>query len=750
TIGVILAFVTAASWAGKPSTDKPPTVSLTTPANGATYAAPATITLTATAADSDGTVTNVDFYQGTTRLGNKTSVPYTLTWNNVSGGTYSLTAVATDNAGLTTTSTAITVTVTGPKVMIFTPANGATVYGGSVNVSGIYSGDPMTTSVWVDNGNSNRLATLNGTSFSTTIPIFLGSNTLNLSVVRTDKTVDTASISVIGGDTPKLAFTSPASGSFNAPATIPLAVDAVSPSGTISKVSFYNGATLLSTATTPPYQYTWTNVPKGNYAISAQAVDTLGSSAWVSTAINVLGPNAPPVVSLTSPTNNAVFSAPATIPLAANASDSDGTVTVVEFLADGNTLGAGNAPPYDMTWSSASLGTHTLTARATDDRGGTTTSSPVTVTVSPPNQPPAVSLTSPQEGTTIYDSGTLVLSAAASDPDGSVTKVEFFQGATLLATVTAAPYTYTWSGMAAGAYSLTARATDNLGTATTSAPVTVTVSPIPLRISTPTDGTTLTNPAASVSGTVSAPANSGVNVNGVLASLDGSGNFYANVPLRAGTNTLTATLTTQEGQSFSQGVSVTYQPSSAAATITAAPLTGFAPLTVTFTVTPANNATVQTVALDHGDDGIIDTTVNYSAFMLTYIVPGTYRIRLTVTDSLGNVTSQSFVISVTTATGLDPMLRGVYTGMLSRLKGGDITGALTAVTASAYDKYRAVFTALQSNLAAAVDGLGTIQDGRIGSDYAEYLVVRNTVDGPRGYLIYLIRGEDGVWRIDGM
>jgi hypothetical protein len=96
-------------WSGP--ANQPPTVALTTPANGATYTAPATIAISASASDSDGTIARVDFYQGTTLLGGDTSSPYSFTWSNVPAGVYSLTAVARDNVGATTTSASRSVTV---------------------------------------------------------------------------------------------------------------------------------------------------------------------------------------------------------------------------------------------------------------------------------------------------------------------------------------------------------------------------------------------------------------------------------------------------------------------------------------------------------------------------------------------------------------------------------------------------------------------------------------------------------------
>ena len=90
-----------------------PTVSITSPTNGAAFTAGANITINATAADSDGAVSKVDFYQGSTLLGTDTASPYSFTWNGVAAGNYALTAKATDNGGATTTSSVVNITVTG-------------------------------------------------------------------------------------------------------------------------------------------------------------------------------------------------------------------------------------------------------------------------------------------------------------------------------------------------------------------------------------------------------------------------------------------------------------------------------------------------------------------------------------------------------------------------------------------------------------------------------------------------------------
>jgi hypothetical protein len=88
-----------------------PAVSITSPANGASYTAPANITIAASAADSDGTISKVELFNGAALLGTDASQPYDFAWNNVAAGSYVLTAKATDNAGAVTTSSAVNVTV---------------------------------------------------------------------------------------------------------------------------------------------------------------------------------------------------------------------------------------------------------------------------------------------------------------------------------------------------------------------------------------------------------------------------------------------------------------------------------------------------------------------------------------------------------------------------------------------------------------------------------------------------------------
>jgi hypothetical protein len=116
----------------------------------APFAAPATITVSANASDADGTIARVDFYEGANLIGSDTSAPYSITSTNVAAGSYSLTAVARDNAGATRTSSAVSITVgtttTRPTSVSFTASTNHTTAVSSYVVALYRSVDPVTAS----------------------------------------------------------------------------------------------------------------------------------------------------------------------------------------------------------------------------------------------------------------------------------------------------------------------------------------------------------------------------------------------------------------------------------------------------------------------------------------------------------------------------------------------------------------------------------------------------------------------------
>jgi len=190
--------------------------------------------------------------------------------------------------------------------------------------------------------------------------------------------------------------------------------------------------------------------------------------------------NNAPNVTLTSPANGATFGAPASITLSANATD-DGSISRVDFYAGTSVIGSSTTPSgsiYSFTWPNVAAGSYNLYAVATDNSGLANTSNTSVVTVGPQNNLPSVSITSPLNGTTFSAGTNIAINATAADTDGTISKVEFYAGANLIGTATVPAngvYGITWVNVNTGAYSLTAKATDNLNGTTTSAAVNINV-----------------------------------------------------------------------------------------------------------------------------------------------------------------------------------------------------------------------------------------------------------------------------------
>ncbi|MGQ8335134.1 carbohydrate-binding protein [Sunxiuqinia sp. A32] len=182
-----------------------------------------------------------------------------------------------------------------------------------------------------------------------------------------------------------------------------------------------------------------------------------------------------PTISLTTPKVDTSYVFPATITIDADASDADGSISKVDFYQGTTLIGTDNSSPYRLILDNVQKGEYTFWARATDNIGNTASTEDVNVTVS--NILPVVSLTSPAIDTTLQDTEVnFTLEADATDEDGSIYKVEFYNGTTLLGTDYFAPYSYDWTGITPGTYWVTAKATDSSREATTTGEVKITVS----------------------------------------------------------------------------------------------------------------------------------------------------------------------------------------------------------------------------------------------------------------------------------
>ncbi|WP_166648133.1 Ig-like domain-containing protein [Hymenobacter sp. UV11] len=488
---------------GGVAANPPPTVALTAPANNAIVTLPASVTLTATATDDNGTVAKVEFYQGATLLGTSTASPYSYIWA-APAGVYTLTAKATDNEGATTISSPVTVFVsaagnTAPTVSLTAPAASASFLTPATIT--------LTANAADANGGIYKVDFYQGTTLlgtSTTSPYTYawvgakaGSYALTAKATDTGGLVTTSAvvnITVADPIVPTVSITAPVSGtSLPAPATLTIAATAADANGTITKVEFYQGATKLGEDLTAPYTYAWANVAAGSYSLTAKATDNDGNTT-ISDPVTL--EVKAPACSNTAPNGEyryEVYTSGTDVsftfhPLGATAG---GNLALI-FIREGS---AGAYPGYPMVKNAAgdftftkAIASGTVTSFYFTYQVGSggaehnTADAPHSYTVgtvctgsSTNNTPPTVSLTAPLASATFTTPATINLAATAADADGTVTKVEFYQGTTKLGEDTTAPYTYAWTGVVTGSYVLTAVATDNSGATTTSASVTVLV-----------------------------------------------------------------------------------------------------------------------------------------------------------------------------------------------------------------------------------------------------------------------------------
>lgn len=185
--------------------------------------------------------------------------------------------------------------------------------------------------------------------------------------------------------------------------------------------------------------------------------------------------NEVPTVTLTSPSASASITVGDVVNLAADAADTDGSISKVEFFVDGALVGTSTAAPFTASWT-ATEGAHEFSTKAYDDKNAVSVASAVTLTVNagqPGNEAPTVDVA--LSATSVELGATVTVTANAADADGTVAKVEFFAAGSLVGTATAAPYVVDFTPAQAGSVSIYAKAIDDAGATTDSSLVSLTV-----------------------------------------------------------------------------------------------------------------------------------------------------------------------------------------------------------------------------------------------------------------------------------
>jgi large repetitive protein len=416
-----------------------------------------------------------------------TTAPYAVSWNSTtaSNGSHTLTAVARDAAGNTATSAAVNVTVfndtTPPAVSMTAPAAGVTVAGTmSVSASATDNVGVVGVQFKLDGANLGAEATTAPYAVSwTTTTALDGSHTL-IAVAR-DAAGNTATSTPLGvtvdNTPPTVSISSPASGASVA-GTMSVSSSAMDSVGVVGVQFKLDGANLGAEDTAAPYSISWntTLAADGSHTLTTVARDAAGNTA-ISTAVAVTVDNAPPVLSAVS--SSSVGSSSATISWTTDEA-SDSRVEYGPTTAYGQVTALASALVRSHSVGLSGLSASTVyhyRVKSRDAAGNLATSADFTFTTAllPDTTPPAVSITAPAAGAIV--SGTITVSASATD-DVGVVGVQFkLDGVNLGAELTAAPYVLSWdtTSISKGTLTLTAVARDAAGNIATAPAVSVTV-----------------------------------------------------------------------------------------------------------------------------------------------------------------------------------------------------------------------------------------------------------------------------------
>jgi hypothetical protein len=213
---------------------------------------------------------------------------------------------------------------------------------------------------------------------------------------------------------------------------------------------------------------------------SELVLDPLKDSAIYFDDLSVINKNlfseidtTPPHVTITSPSDSAVFFIMQNLDIITLVSDAESNIDSAEFFVNQTKIGADKVAPYKIEWAFLNEGTYGLAAVATNNIGLSDTSEVVWVKIKAPVAP-AIIITNPGERDCIQVNETVTLSADASDEDGYVSSVRFSVNGNVLVTETEPPFEFEWQPSDTGMFFITALATDNDGI-TASASVNLTI-----------------------------------------------------------------------------------------------------------------------------------------------------------------------------------------------------------------------------------------------------------------------------------
>jgi hypothetical protein len=275
--------------------------------------------------------------------------------------------------------------------------------------------------------------------------------------------------------------------------------------------------------------------------------------------------------------------------------------------------------------------------------------------------------------------------------------------------------------------------------------------PLSIELHAPAAGAVVEGSTVLVRGVVRGPTDAGISVNGIgvpILESQSTRSFAASARLWPGENVIEVTASRPDGTSVSEQVRV-IQSGTPLFGVEASPASGVVPFEVLFEVIQLGAERVSVVEVDTDGDGTPD--VEGDRFLrATYDAPGAHIARVNVRAADGQSAVSEVPIVAQTLEQADQQIQRTWQGMAGALAAGDRAAALTYFTPAAAQRYALTLEQLGEALPAIAAGLSQIVPVRIDGPVAEYSIVRS-IDGiDEAFLIYFLRGHDGIWRISSL
>lgn len=543
--------------------------------------------------------------------------------------------------------------------------------------------------------------------------------------------------------------------------TFGAAVDA--PDASVSHVDFYADGELAGTLASAPFALNWNPRYTGPHEVSAEVFDQAHystSSRTITYVVTVDGkppvgdaaPGTPPSVALTSPIEGARFTTSDTIHFSANANGGEGSLKSVDYFANGIAVASGKGPAWQADLSHLPAGRLAITARATTYQSQSAISAPISIDVTSDSAAAiTVAMSKPPASATYYTGDALDLRPAEVHLAGSIARIEYSIDGAVIGTSTQPPYTIEWDASTPGTHVVVAAVYDTAGNFGSSAPVELVVRPIRIGLSSPSPGAVAEDGTLFVEGTFEGPANVGVLVNGVAATVAPGGRFFINaLPVPAGPSSLTATMSTIDGARASTSVDVIGAEDDArvAQRVYASASEGLDSAAVDLSVGGADDVASWRVLDSNGTTLMQGGSTTGGLATLHLPSPGLYRHTIEVTDRTNRVVLKNVLTLVSSAADVEASRMAVVLRFLNALRREQRDRALGTLTAGLAVQFGGVYDALKGHWSDIIGALGT--PGAFSTDLDLFSAALTRERGGQRYL-YLIEGmrdSDGVWRID--